>query len=56
MVWGVITLLGIFILSPLSAILIYRRWKSATLGVAGGFAIGAVGWLIATMLFWYFQA
>jgi hypothetical protein len=53
MVWGILVLVGIFVASLWSAILIARRWNLA-LGVIGGFAVGAVGWLTATMLFWYF--
>ena len=52
---GLIVLLGIFVLSLYSAILIYRRRKSAALGVLGGVVIGVVAWLCATMLFWYFS-
>jgi hypothetical protein len=55
MAWGIVTLIATYVLSLMSAVLIYRRSRSVVVGVAGGFLIGAVGWFTGTMLFWYFQ-
>jgi len=55
MFWGVVTLIGIFIVSLWTAIAIARR-KTVILGMISGFSVGVLGWLTATFLFYYAQS
>jgi hypothetical protein len=52
MFWGVVTLIGIFIMPLWAAISIARR-KTVILGMICGFPVGVVGWLAATFSFYF---
>jgi uncharacterized membrane protein YdjX (TVP38/TMEM64 family) len=52
MISGIVVLIGIFLASLWSAILISRR-KNAIFGIIGGFIVGAISWLTASMIFYY---
>jgi urea transporter len=52
MISGIVVLIGIFLASLWSAIFISRR-KNAIFGIIGGFIVGAISWLTASMIFYY---
>lgn len=51
-----IAFFGILILSFAGAILADRRTKNLAAGIAGGVVTAAIGWFVATMLFYYAPA